>query len=206
MADAKLQGGLTLGQRFAKRSFDLVMAISGLLLGGWLILLAWLLASIDTRSNGFFVQERIGRNELPFRVIKIKTMRDTVGGTTVTQRGDPRITRVGALLRKLKLDELPQLFNVFMGSMSLVGPRPDVRGFADRLEGTDRLLLTIAPGITGPATLKYRDEENMLAQQADPESYNRDVIWPDKVALNLKYIRDWSFSKDISYIVQTILG
>jgi lipopolysaccharide/colanic/teichoic acid biosynthesis glycosyltransferase len=206
MAATDTQDGLRPAQRFIKRSFDLLVAATGLLLGGWLILLAWLLASIDTGGNGFFMQQRIGRNGKPFRVVKIKTMRDTAGGTTVTQRGDPRITRVGALLRKLKIDELPQLFNVLVGSMSLVGPRPDVSGFADCLQGTDRLMLSIAPGITGPATLKYRDEETLLAEQPDPEQHNRDVIWPDKVQINLHYVRNWSFASDLRYILQTLSG
>jgi lipopolysaccharide/colanic/teichoic acid biosynthesis glycosyltransferase len=206
MAATDTQDGLRPAQRFIKRSFDLLVAATGLLLGGWLILLAWLLASIDTGGNGFFMQQRIGRNGKPFRVVKIKTMRDTAGGTTVTQRGDPRITRVGALLRKLKIDELPQLFNVLVGSMSLVGPRPDVSGFADCLQGTDRLMLSIAPGITGPATLKYRDEETLLAEQPDPEQRNREVIWPDKVQINLHYVRNWSFASDLRYILQTLSG
>jgi lipopolysaccharide/colanic/teichoic acid biosynthesis glycosyltransferase len=204
MAATDMNTGLTAGQRLAKRCFDLLVAVTGLLLGGWLILLAWLLASIDTRSNGFFIQERVGRNGRTFHVIKIKTMRDTTGGTTVTQRGDPRITYLGTLLRKLKIDELPQLFNVLVGSMSLVGPRPDVSGFADTLTGEERLILSIAPGITGPATLKYRDEEALLAQQAEPEKYNREVIWPDKVKINLYYVRNWRFTADLRYILQTV--
>jgi lipopolysaccharide/colanic/teichoic acid biosynthesis glycosyltransferase len=128
------------------------------------------------------------------------------GGTTVTTAADTRITPLGRIFRRWKLDELPQLFNVLTGQMSLVGPRPDVPGFADRLKGKDRLLLTVRPGITGPATLKYRREEQLLAAVPDPESYNRDVIFPDKVAINVNYVRTWSFRKDLGYIWETIAG
>ena len=112
--------------------------------------------------------------------MKIRTM-NSVGGTTVTTANDTRITRSGALMRRLKIDELPQLINVLRGEMSLVGPRPDVPGFADLLIGDDRVVLTVRPGITGPAAIEYRHEEEILARVADPEGYNRDVIWPDKV-------------------------
>src|SRR5699024_5392612 len=115
-------------------------------------------------------------------------------------------TPLGRFFRRTKIDELPQLWNVLLGDMSFVGPRPDVPGYADKLEGEQRLLLSIRPGITGPATLKYRDEEAMLAAQDDAEAYNRDVIWPDKVHLNLDYIRDWSLAGDIRYIWQTVFG
>jgi lipopolysaccharide/colanic/teichoic acid biosynthesis glycosyltransferase len=188
-----------------KRFFDFCIALVGLLLFGWLILLAFLLASIDTRSNGFFLQVRVGKDGRLFRVIKVRTMRpNTKISGSVTTANDPRITPLGRLFRKLKIDELPQLINVFLGQMSLVGPRPDVPGFADRLIGEERLLLSVKPGITGPATLKYRNEEQLLAAQDNPEQYNFDVIWPDKVRINLDYIRTWSLAKDISYIWQTI--
>ena len=126
--------------------------------------------------------------------------------TTVTRSGDPRITPLGRLLRKAKIDELPQLWNVLWGDMSFVGPRPDVPGFADSLVGEERQLLSIRPGITGPATLKYRNEEELLAAAEDPEVYNREVIWPDKVSINLEYIRDWRLSKDLQYIWKTVMG
>ena len=190
---------------FLKRFFDFCIALVGLLLFGWLILLAFLLASIDTHSNGFFLQVRVGKDGRLFRVIKVRTMRpNTKISGTVTAANDPRITPLGRLFRKLKIDELPQLINVFLGQMSLVGPRPDVPGFADRLVGEERLLLSVKPGITGPATLKYRNEEQLLAAQDNPEQYNFDVIWPDKVRINLDYIRTWSLAKDIGYIWQTI--
>lgn len=199
------QTGLSRNQAIVKRSFDIVFSLFGLLVSSWLILLAWVIACLDTRSNGFFVQKRVGRNGRVFRVVKIKTMRPVAAfDTTVTRRGDPRITQLGVLFRRTKIDELPQLWNVLLGDMSFVGPRPDVPGFADTLHGQDRALLSIRPGITGPATLKYRNEEEILAAQADPEAYNREVIWPDKVRLNLDYIHDWSLRRDIKYILQTV--
>lgn len=113
---------------------------------------------------------------------------------------------LGRLFRRLKIDELPQLWNVLVGDMSFVGPRPDVPGFADRLEGRERLLLSIRPGITGPATIKYRNEEEILERQSDPETYNREVIWPDKVRINLEYIANWRMADDLKYIWQTVVG
>jgi lipopolysaccharide/colanic/teichoic acid biosynthesis glycosyltransferase len=190
-----------------KRTFDLVGAFAGLMLTWWIIVLAWVAASIDTRRNGFFVQQRVGRHSRLFKVIKIRTMREVAGlDTTVTRSGDARITGLGAMLRRLKIDELPQLWNVLVGDMSFVGPRPDVPGFADTLTGEDRVVLSVRPGITGPATLKYRDEEALLASVDDPERYNREIIWPDKVCINRKYIRDWRFSDDLKYIWQTVAG
>jgi lipopolysaccharide/colanic/teichoic acid biosynthesis glycosyltransferase len=199
------QTGLSIGQAAIKRSFDFTVALFGLLVTWWLVLLAWIAASIDTRSNGFFIQRRVGRNGKTFRVIKIKTMRPVAEfDTTVTRRGDPRITPLGAFFRRTKIDELPQLWNVLLGQMSFVGPRPDVPGFADTLLGEERAMLSIRPGITGPATLKYRNEEELLAAQDDPEAYNRDVIWPDKVQINLEYIREWSLWNDCCYIFRTV--
>ena len=134
-------------------------------------------------------------------------MREIEGfDTVVTTREDPRITPLGKLLRRTKIDELPQLFNVLIGTMSFVGPRPDVPGFADELEGDDRIILSIRPGITGPATLKYRNEEEMLSGVDDPETYNRDVIFPDKVAINRHYIENYSLGQDVRYILQTVRG
>jgi lipopolysaccharide/colanic/teichoic acid biosynthesis glycosyltransferase len=197
--------GLSSFQAFQKRTFDLFFAALGLLVAWWLILLAWVAASIDTRSNGFFVQKRVGRNGKIFHVVKIKTMRPVATlDTTVTRRGDPRITPLGAFFRRTKIDELPQLWNVLVGDMSFVGPRPDVPGFADTLQGQERAMLSIRPGITGPATLKYRNEEELLAAQDDPEAYNRNVIWPDKVQINLQYIREWSLWNDCCYIFRTV--
>ncbi len=192
-------------QRLLKRSFDIALSFLCLLFFWWLILLAWLAASLDTQSNGFFVQSRVGRDGKLFKVVKIKTMVEKPSmRTTVTCRGDPRITRLGAIFRRYKIDELPQIWNVLLGQMSFVGPRPDVSGFADTLKDEERVMLSIRPGITGPATLKYRNEEELLASQADPEVYNREIIWPDKVNINIGYIRDWSLWSDIRYIWETV--
>ena len=191
---------------FAKRLFDIVVSLIVLVLFGWLIALAWLVAAFETRSNGFFIQRRIGREGKAFGVIKIKTMYPRAQqGSTVTAYNDNRVSASGRFFRKTKIDELPQLFNVLIGDMSLVGPRPDVPGFADILTEDDRVILAIRPGVTGPATLKYRNEEFLLATQPDPEKYNREVIFPDKVSLNKEYIRNYSFFKDIYYIFQTVL-
>jgi len=196
---------LSRSQSALKRLFDIFFSAFGLFLTWWLILFAWSTASFDTRSNGFFIQNRVGRNGKVFRVVKIKTMTPVTGiDTTVTCRGDPRITPLGAFFRRTKIDELPQLWNVLLGDMSFVGPRPDVPGFADTLQGDTRAILSLRPGITGPATLKYRNEEDILSEQAYPESYNKEVIWPDKVNINLEYIRNWSLSRDIRYILETV--
>ena len=193
--------------RFQKRTFDIILSTVSICATWWIILLAWIVASIETKSNGLFIQKRIGRNGELFSVFKIKTMKAAGGvGTTVTTSGDSRITKIGAFFRKTKIDELPQLLNVLLGTMSFVGPRPDVPGFADELEGEERLILTIRPGITGPASLKYKDEEEILAKQPYPEVYNRETIWPDKVKINLDYIRHWSLKKDILYIIKTVTG
>jgi lipopolysaccharide/colanic/teichoic acid biosynthesis glycosyltransferase len=192
---------------FLKRLFDLVFSLVLLLLTLWIILLAWAAATMNTGTNGLFIQNRVGRYGKLFPLLKIRTMRPVEGfDTTVTTEHDPRITRLGAFFRRTKIDELPQLINVFLGQMSFVGPRPDVPGFADRLMGEDRVILSVRPGITGPATLKYRDEEALLASQSDPETYNRDVIFPDKVSINREYIREYSFMRDLWYIWKTIVG
>ncbi len=198
---------LSLRDRTMKRWFDVVGASLGLVFFGWLILFAFIAATIDTRSNGFFRQTRVGKDGRHFKTIKIRTMRDLPNvQTTVTTDCDPRITSLGRFFRKTKIDELPQLINVLLGEMSFVGPRPDVPGFADTLTGSDRLILSVRPGITGPATLCFRDEEALLAAQPDPESYNRDVVYPEKVRLNRFYIENYRFSDDVRYIFQTLFG
>jgi len=198
---------LTFQERVLKRSFDIFFSLIGILVFAPVILVAWLVASIETCSNGLFRQVRIGKDGKPFVVYKIKTMKpQKAPGSTVTTAYDSRITKSGAFFRKTKIDELPQLFNVLFGQMSFVGPRPDVPGFADKLEGDDRIVLSVRPGITGPASLKYRNEELLLAQQADPERYNREVIWPDKVRINKAYVKSWSLKKDIDYLIQTVTG
>ena len=197
--------GLTPGKAALKRGFDIIGAAFGLAATFWIILPAWALASLDTRKRGFFTQERVGRNGRIFTVIKIRTMREVPGiNSTVTTGSDVRITALGRFWRRSKIDELPQLINVFRGDMSFVGPRPDVPGYADKLEGEDRIVLRVRPGITGPATLKYQDEEAILAEQDNPQLYNDEVLWPDKVRLNREYVENWSFGQDMYYLWKTI--
>ena len=199
--------GLTSSQAVVKRAFDCGMSVVGLVVSGWLIAIAWVLAAIDTRSNGFFMQDRIGYQGETFKAVKIRTMKTSpTHATTVTTRNDPRITALGRFLRESKIDELPQLWNVLIGKMSFVGPRPDVPGFADRLVDDDRIILGVRPGVTGPASLKYRDEETLLSEVEDAERYNAEIIYPDKVRINKNYVRTWSFRKDIRYILDTIFG
>ena len=198
---------LTPFENAQKRAVDFILAIALLGMTWWIILLAWAVACISTGRNGFFFQVRIGRWGKPFKVIKIRTMRPSATiRTTNTTSKDPRITTFGAWLRRYKIDELPQLFNVLVGQMSFVGPRPDVPGFADRLEGDARAILSLRAGVTGPATLHFRHEEELLADQEDPDAYNRNVIFPKKVELNLEYIRKYSIWSDFKYIIQTALG
>lgn len=191
--------------RVTKRLFDIIFSLLGLLLTGWLILPAIAIAAIETRSSGLFSQARVGRNGELFMVYKIRTMylrEDT--GSTVTTLNDSRITGSGRIFRKAKIDELPQLFNVLIGQMSFVGPRPDVPGFADLLTGENAIVLSIRPGITGPATLKYKNEEYLLSLQTDPEKYNAEVIFPDKVRINREYVEKYSLWKDLGYIWETV--
>jgi len=198
---------VSLSQKRLKRIFDFSLSILGLFFLWWVILMAWLLASIDTKKNGFFLQERIGRHSTRFKIIKIRTMLSSdFISTTVTLVDDARITNLGKLFRKFKIDELPQLINIFLGHMSFVGPRPDVPGFADCLREDDQTILSVRPGITGPASIKYKDEELLLSKQSNPEEYNMKVIWPDKVKINKQYIEEYSFLNDLSYIWITIVG
>lgn len=193
--------------RAKKRLLDISVAFVGLLLTWWIIGIAAIVARIETGHSGLFVQSRIGRFGKPFNIYKIRTMRSLPScQTTVTTINDGRITKSGRIYRKLKIDELPQLYNVLVGQMSLVGPRPDVAGFADQLQGEDRAILSLRPGITGPATLMYRDEESLLAVVEDAEAYNRDVIFPDKVRINLDYIRHYTLIGDVKYMLKTVFG
>jgi len=194
-------------QKAEKRLFDVILAVVGIVLTWWLVLLAWIIASLEIKGNGLFVQKRIGRDGKPFWVLKIKTMKEIDGyHTSITTSDDRRISRSGMFFRKTKIDELPQLFNVLFGQMSFVGPRPDVSGYADKLMGEDRIILSLRPGITGPASLKYKNEEEILASQEDPQQYNDEIIWPDKVRINREYVRRWSLKNDILIIKKTIFG
>lgn len=133
-------------------------------------------------------------------------MAESEDPSQITLKNDPRITVFGKILRRYKLDELPQLINVILGDMSLVGPRPDIPGYADKLKGADRLILKVRPGITGPATLKYKNEEELLSQQSDPKRYNDEVIWKDKVQINKEYIENWSLKEDLRIILKTFFN
>ena len=198
---------MTAWGRGLKRSFDIFLSLWGIVLTFWMMFMAFIMASLETKSFGIFVQKRVGKDGKLFSVFKIKTMKSVEGlVTTVTTVNDMRITKSGKFFRNTKIDELPQLFNVLFGSMSFVGPRPDVEGYADKLEGEDRVILSVRPGITGPASIKYKNEEEILAKQSNPKEYNDTVIWVDKVKINKDYIQNWSFKKDIEYIVKTVIG
>lgn len=187
--------------------FDRGMALIGLLVL-WLVLLVVAILIKIKMPGGpvIFKQKRVGRNGRLFTMYKFRSMTVGHGGSSVSVAGESRITPLGAKLRHYKLDELPELWNVLIGDMSFVGPRPDVPGYADQLKGRDREVLKLRPGITGPASLKYRDEEDLLAEQPDPQKYNDEVIFPDKVRINLYYLHHYSFIKDIEMIFCTVLG
>ena len=209
--------------------FDRVVSFIGLLFLWPVLLVVAILIKVKMPGGPvFFVQKRVGRNGILFNCHKFRTMTVKHNGSTVSVAGDSRITPLGAKLRHHKLDELPGLWDVLIGNMSFVGPRPDVPGYADKLVGDDRDVLKLRPGITGPATLKYRLEDEMIADYIckmkneelkivngipsglnDQELavwYNDNVIYPDKVRLNCYYYRNYSFIKDIQMILCTVLG
>ncbi|MBD5290018.1 MAG: sugar transferase [Bacteroides sp.] len=190
-----------------KYIFDRTAAIIGLLLLWPLLLIIAILIKVRMPDGPvIFRQKRVGRNGRLFTIYKFRTMRCGHGGGSVSVAGEARITPLGAFLRRWKLDELPELWNVAIGEMSFVGPRPDVPGYADMLQGEQREILRLRPGITGPASLKYRNEEEILASCDNPQKYNDEVIFPDKVRLNLFYLRNYSFLTDIRMIFATVLG
>ncbi len=190
-----------------KFTFDRVVSFIGLVvLWPVLIVVAILIKVKMPGGPVLFVQDRVGRGGQLFKCHKFRTMTVNHNGSTVSVAGDSRITPLGAKLRHWKLDELPELWDVFIGKMSFVGPRPDVPGYADALVGEDREVLLLRPGITGPASLKYRDEEELLASVEDPQRYNDEVIYPDKVRLNRYYLHHYSFWMDLKMIMATVLG
>ena len=204
-----------------KYFFDRVLALIGLLFLWPVLLVVAVMVKVKMPGGPiFFVQKRVGRGGKLFPCHKFRTMTVNHNGSTVSVAGDSRITPFGATLRHYKLDELPGLWDVLIGNMSFVGPRPDVPGYADKLEGADRDVLKLRPGITGPATLKYRLEDEMIFEyvakrQAEGDTrpmqeiateYNDNVIYPDKVRLNCYYYRHYSFIKDIEMIFATVLG
>ncbi|NQY05007.1 MAG: sugar transferase [Flavobacteriaceae bacterium] len=180
-------------QKRVKRLFDFFLSLFLLIIFLPIILVLVLVASIDTKMFGLFLQNRVGEEGKLFKIMKIRTMKNQ------------STSKLGQFLRNSKLDELPQLINIFFGQMSFVGPRPDLEGFADKLEGGDRIILTVKPGLTSPASIKYKDEETILAQQEDSERYNKEVIWIDKVRMNKEYINNWSFLRDINCLIKSVI-
>ena len=201
--------------------FDRLASLIGLLVLWPVLLVVAILVKVKMLGGpAIFTQKRVGKDGKLFTCHKFRTMTVKHHGSTVSVAGDARITPFGAILRHYKLDELPGLWDVLIGNMSFVGPRPDVPGYADKLLGDDRDVLKLRPGITGPATLKYRLEDEMISdyvakRQAEGDKrpmqeiateYNDNVIYPDKVRLNCYYYRHYSFFKDIEMIVATVLG
>jgi lipopolysaccharide/colanic/teichoic acid biosynthesis glycosyltransferase len=190
-----------------KYIFDRVVSLVGLLLI-WplLLVLVLMIRRSMPGAPAIFKQQRVGKDGRLFTMYKFRTMVPHHSGSSVSVAGEDRITPLGKTLRRYKLDELPELWNILIGDMSFVGPRPDVPGYADCLKGEDREILNLRPGITGPASLKYRDEEELLAKVEDPIAYNNEVIYPDKVRLNRYYYHHYSFVMDIRMIFATVLG
>lgn len=206
---------------FFKWIFDRSVALIGLLFLWPILLVIAIMIKIKMPGGpAFFIQKRVGKDGALFSCHKFRTMTVEHHGSSISVAGDSRITPFGSTLRHYKLDELPGLWDVLVGNMSFVGPRPDVPGYADKLEGDDRVVLKLRPGITGPATLKYRLEDEMISEyvakrQAEGDTrpmqeiateYNDTVIYPDKVRLNKYYYRNYSFIKDIEMIFATVLG
>mgnify|MGYP001172324069 FL=1 len=188
-----------------KRVCDILISSIGLISLIPLFVIISIIIKLSSKGPVFFVQNRVGKNGDIFSMIKFRSMtiqQDNL--STVSIYGDSRITNFGFFLRRYKLDELPELFNVLKGEMSLVGPRPDVPGYADKLVGEAKLILLLRPGITGPATLKYANEEKILASCDDPVRYNDEIIYPDKVKINLDYYYNNSIWIDFKIIFATI--
>lgn len=200
---------------FLKWLFDKLASLFGLLFLSPVLLVVAILIKVKMPGPVLFCQKRVGQYGKLFTVYKFRSMtvkaeasvasRDS-DATSIASTEQNRITPLGEKLRRYKLDELPELWNVLKGDMSFVGPRPDVPGYADQLQGEERDILKLKPGITGPASLKYRNEEELLASVDNPAQYNDEVIFPDKVKLNLYYLKNYSFIKDIQMIVCTVLG
>lgn len=187
--------------------FDRIVSLIGLLFLWPVFIVVAILIKVKMPGGPvLFTQKRVGQYGDLFTMCKFRSMTVSHSGSSVSVAGESRITPLGATLRKYKLDELPELWNVLKGDMSFVGPRPDVPGYADKLEGHNKDILKLKPGITGPASMKYRDEEELLANVDDPQKYNDEVIYPDKIRMNLYYLEHYSFIKDIQMIVCTVLG
>jgi lipopolysaccharide/colanic/teichoic acid biosynthesis glycosyltransferase len=191
---------LSPGQARVKRSFDLMLSIMLLPLLLFPFLIIYIVMSILLRRNARFVQQRIGQNGRRFDLYKLRTLKgeDHPLGLEEESAG-----ALGRRLRKLHLDEWPQLLNILKGEMSFVGPRPDLPGYADVLEGEDRIILAVKPGLAGPASLEFRKEASLLQQQEDPERYYREQIWPQKVQINKNYVKSYRFSVDLKLLFKT---
>ena len=188
-----------------KRIFDIIASSFGLFFLSPVFILLSIVIKLASKGTVFFIQERVGKDGVVFKMIKFRSMKMIKKSkSTISVKGDMRVTKVGSFLRKYKLDELPELWNVLVGDMSLVGPRPDVPGYADFLRGEDRNILKLKPGITGPASLKYANEEEILARQENPKEYNDKIIYPDKVRINLDYYYQSNLWIDIKIIFATI--
>lgn len=177
-----------------KRLFDFVLSLLGLLILSPIIVVAGIGAAIDTGSTGFFLQNRVGQHGKLFRIIKLRSI----------SPNENSISNFGKFLRRSKMDELPQLYNVLIGEMSFVGPRPDIPGYYDVLKGEQRKVLNLKPGLTSEASLKYYDEDSLLAKKEDPLRYNDTILFPDKVRMNLDYYYNRSFLGDLRIIMKTI--
>ncbi len=193
---------LTKKQKISKRFFDIILSFLMLPFVIFPLILLFIFASISTKQNGLFVQKRVGMHGAIFSFYKIRSLKGTWHEDINEIKNSE--TLFGSWIRKTKLDELSQLFNVLKGDISFVGPRPDIIGYADTLNNDDSIILSVRPGITGPAAIKYKNEEEILLQQDNPKKYNDEVIWPDKVAINKEYVLNWSFRKDIYYILKSI--
>jgi len=200
---------------FLKWLFDKLASLFGLLFLSPILLVVAILIKVKMPGPVLFCQKRVGQYGKLFTVYKFRSMTVKAEASVASRESDAtsiasteqnRITPLGEKLRRYKLDELPELWNVLKGDMSFVGPRPDVPGYADQLQGKERDILKLKPGITGPASLKYRNEEELLASVDNPAQYNDEVIFPDKVKLNLYYLKHYSFIKDIQMIICTVLG
>lgn len=194
------------GSKVLKETFDYVLASLTLVVFGPVLILLSIMIWISMGWPVIFSQYRIGQNGKVFKLHKFRSMRRVASNTSVAAREQMRITKLGKILRKYKLDELPELWNIIRGDMSFVGPRPDVPGYADKLEGDDRIILELKPGLTGAASLKYIHEEEILSKQEDPQKYNDEVIFPDKVNVNKLYMEKWTLWLDIKLILYTAMG
>ena len=189
----------------SKNVFDKFFSILGIVLLWPVFVLIVLIIKLSSSGPAIFKQKRVGQKNKMFTIYKFRTMIVNDSTNTVSVKGDDRITRIGKFLRKYKLDELPELWNILKGDMSFVGPRPDVPGYMDMLEGEDRIILKLKPGLTGPASLKYIDEEEILSNVDNPIEYNDKVIFPDKVRINKLYLENWAILLDLKIIMHTLL-